>query len=211
MSTKSFVWVLIGVVVFGAGLGGAFIAGVAVGGGDDSDDVAPLALPAVVASAAEQPQFGALDVGDLATLRDRIQSGDFTPEDLGQLREQFGGGQGGAGGFGGFTGRGDGLSGPIERIDGNTITINTSQGSLQATISDATTITGFTTFTPEDLSTGVNVTVIGQRGEDGAVEATSIIITPEGGAPFGGGGGFFRGGGGQFGGGGRPPGGGSQQ
>ena len=211
MSTKSFVWILIAVVVFGAGLGGSFIAGVAVGGSDDSDDVAPLSLPAAVASAAEQPQSGALDVGDLASLRDRIQSGDFSPEDLGQLREQFGGGQGGAGGFGGFTGRGDGLSGPIERIDGNTITINTSQGSLQATISDATTITGFATFTPEDLSTGVTVTVIGQRGEDGAVEATSIIITPEGGAPFGGGGGFFRGGGGQFGGGGRPPGGGSQQ
>ena len=134
---------------------------------------------------------------ELSELRRRFQSGEVTQEELVQLRERFGG-RGGAGGFGGdgasdgrgfggggsdlrggFDG-GEGLAGTIENIEGNTITINTTRGPLEATMGADTAIPMFVEGTLADLSTGLLVTVIGQRAEDGTVAAASIVIAPEG-------------------------------
>jgi hypothetical protein len=90
------------------------------------------------------------------------------------------------------TGRG-GLAGTIESVEGNTVTVNTAQGPLQATIGADTTIQTFAEGTLADLEPGLQVTVTGQRAEDGSVQATSILITPEGAVSFPGGG-FFPGG-----------------
>ena len=116
------------------------------------------------------------------------QFGDqLSPEQLQQLRQRFPGGRlgDGAGGFGGggagLDGRG-GLSGTIDGIEGNTVSVNTSQGPLLATVGDDTTIQMFVQGTLGDLHAGVTVTVIGQQGEDGTVEARSIVIVPKGGA-----------------------------
>ena len=80
------------------------------------------------------------------------------------------------------------MTGIIEKIEGNTITINTNRGPLEATIREDTAIQLFIEGTPTDLQTGLRVTVIGQPGEDGTVEARSILITPEGASGFFGGG-----------------------
>lgn len=104
----------------------------------------------------------------------------------GQIRQRFPGGRLGGGGAG-FDGRG-GLSGTLEGIEGNTVTVNTSQGPLQATVGEDTIIQMFAQGTLVDLHTGLTVTVIGQSGEDGTVEARSIVIVPEGGAGLFGGG-----------------------
>jgi hypothetical protein len=80
------------------------------------------------------------------------------------------------------------LSGAIEGIDDDTVTVSTSQGPLQATIGEDTAIQMFVQGTLADLHTGLTVTVIGQPGEDGTVEAQSVVIIPEGGAGFFGGG-----------------------
>ncbi len=99
-----------------------------------------------------------------------------------QFRQQFQG-QFGHGGLQRFAG-GGGLSGTIEEIQGNMLIVNTPQGSLQATIGADTTIQMFAEGTLADLQTGLRVTVIGERGEDGTVQASSILLTPEGAGDF---------------------------
>ena len=141
--------------------------------------------------------------GQFDQFRQQFQSGDLSQEDLDELRQQFqdqfgqggfggggfaGGGFGGrGGGFGGGTDGGIGLMGTLETIEGNTVTVNTSQGPLQATITPDTTIQVFTEGTLADLQTGMRVTVVGGREEDGTVRASSFFITPEGAGFFGGG------------------------
>ena len=143
---------------------------------------------------------------DFAQIREQLQSGEIDPETLEQLRQQlqdrFGEGFGGQDfdgqGFGGqgFTGQGfrdqSGLTGTIEGVEGNTVTVNTSQGPLQVTVGDDTIIQRFAEATATDLQDGIQITVFGQSGEDGTVEATFILITPEGAGGFFGGG-FFGG------------------
>jgi hypothetical protein len=136
---------------------------------------------------------------DLSQLRERFQSGDVTPEDLSQLREQFQSGEVTPEGrsqlrqrFGQGSGGRGALSGAITKVEGSTVTIDTPQGPLQATINSETVIQEFAVVEPEDLQAGAQVAVIGQPGEDGPVVARLIYITPEGAGSFFDGG-FFSG------------------
>ena len=139
-------------------------------------------------------------------------AGEISQEDLDQFRQQFqgqfgqgggsgafgGGGARGGGGFGGRTAGGGGLSGTLESVDQDVITINTDQGPLPVAIGEDTTIRKTVEVALADLTEGTRVTVLGARSESGDVEARSIIIVPEG-QDDGFGGGFgrgFRGGGG---------------
>ena len=189
MSTKSFLGLLGVVLVLGGSLGGSFVGGIALGK-SQGEEVTPNSAPAQPTASPGQQSSGQSDGDSLNQLRQRIQSGQASPEELAQFRQQF---QGqlteGAGGRG-FAGRG-GLTGTIENIEGNTVTINTLQGPLQATIVEETTIQRFAVGTLADLLAGVRVTVTDQRGEDGTVEASSILIIP-GGAGSLPEGGFFR-------------------
>ena len=80
-----------------------------------------------------------------------------------------------------------GLIGTLESIEGDTLTINTIQGPLQATIDQNTAVQMFTEVEASQLNIGVQVTVLGEPGEDGALSARTILISPEGtGGLFGG-------------------------
>lgn len=211
MSTKAFVWLLVGFLAVGGSLGGAFAGGVVLGKsqGDEADGngVSPQTSPSFGQQASTQTDAPSLD-----QLRQRFQSGDITPEEAAQFRQQFGGsGTGGGGGLGGGGrrfGGGTVMTGTIEAIVGNVVTLNTTQGPLEATIGEDTAIQMFAEGTLSDLLTGARITVTGERGEDGTVMATSILLVPEGGDGFIGGGGFGGFGGGGFGGGDRQRGGG---
>ena len=208
MNTKGFISLVASVLVLGAVIGGSFIGGLVIGKGQEAEaaaDVAPVPQPL---SAASQTEVQA-DGQTLGQLREQIQSGEVSQEDLAQLREQFrsqfgGDGPGGAGigggGFGGGArlGGGGGLTGTIEKVEGNTVTVNTSQGSLLATVGDETTIQKTVEVAIAELVEGERVRVVGQRAEDGTVQANSILVVPEGAGGDGGGG--FRGGGGRLGG-----------
>ena len=176
MNTKPFLLFLVVVLVLGGTLGGAFVGGVAVGKSQGEDEEAtPIGRSALSPSTSGQGF-----------------NGEITPDQLSQLRQQLGRDGGGfrIGGFGGGgrPGGRSGLTGPIESIEGNTVTIDTPQGSLQATIGADTTIQIFAQGTLEDLQAGLRVTVVGAPGEDGTVQASSILITPEGNdGSFGGG------------------------
>ena len=238
---KTFVWMLVGAIALGVGLGGAVI-GVAALGGDADDGTASSPVQAAVlqrsgqqsesqsaqddgtastdaqasspqstgqqdqgepsqgeepaSSGAQTPlprspggqSAGQLSQEDLIELRQRIQSGEASLEELARIREQFQGrfGQGTGGDGRGFP-EGSVLAGTIESVEGNTVTVDTPQGLLQAMVGADTTIQKTDQGTLDDLEVGVQVTVIGQRGEDGAVQAVSISILPEGSDRFGGG------------------------
>ncbi len=173
MDNKRFIYLLAAALIFGGVVAGAFVGGIAVGN-SNSDQILQSVAPLQTQSQSGQQLPGQFAPG----------TGD---------QGQFGQGSGTTGfGSGGFAGCG-GLVGIIEKIEGNTITINTSQGPLNATMSDDTVIQEMVSLTSEDLQNGLRVTVIGQRGEDGTVSARSIVITPEGVESFLGGG--FSGGG----------------
>ena len=80
------------------------------------------------------------------------------------------------------------MVGTIEKVEGNVVTVTTQQGPLMATIGTDSTIQVFAEGTLADLQPGARVTIIGQPGEDGTVNAVSITINPEGtlGFPTGG-------------------------
>ena len=118
------------------------------------------------------------------------------------------GGDGGAGGgFGGFGGRGGGgggggdrlgggfgggLAGTIERIEGDTLTVNTSQGPLDVSVGPDTSVRMTSAGSLRDLETGVFVAINGQTGEDGVLVASSVSVLPEGAGAQAGGGVFGR-------------------
>ena len=186
MNTKSFVTLVIAVLVLGGSLGGVFVAGIALAKNQE-DDVALNSAPTQLPSGTDRQASGQVTQEQLDQFRQQIQSGEFDPENRDQLRQQFQDqfGQGGPDGLG-FGGVG-GLTGTIEGIEGNTVTINTSQGPLLATISSDTIIQIISEGTFGDLENGIQVTVRGQRGEDGTIEGTSVIVNPEGFSGFFGG------------------------
>lgn len=185
MGTKPFITLIVAVLVLGGSIGGAFAAGISVGSSQDNATTGTVSSlsPTTSEGQASTPagQF------DPATIQQQLQSGELDQDDLEQLRQQFlgqggarGEGFGGFGGGGGFAGGGR-LTGTIESIDDGTVIINTPQGPLQATVVDDTTIRMTVEGVITDLQVGTSVSVLGERSEDGTVEATSIIITPEGG------------------------------
>ena len=201
MTNKFFMWLAGAVLLAALGVGVAFAGGVAYerSGADTSPGVtAPdLPSPSGVQAQASGRQFNPEAIADLQA---RLQSGSATPEDLQQLRQQFAGQSGGFGGGGGAGGNlrfgGRGLNGPIESIEGDTITINTAQGPLQVIFNADTTINNIVEVDSSALTVETRISVNGQRNEAGVMEATTITITPEG-FTLGGDGGFRRGFGGQ--------------
>ena len=117
MNNKLFVGLLIAILVVGAGVGGAFAGGVAYERGQDDT------LPVVTTSALPSPsgtQSDSTSAGDIdvTNIRERIQSGDITTEEIQQIRQQFRErfqGQGGGGRGGGFAGLGAGADPNIGR------------------------------------------------------------------------------------------------
>ncbi len=189
MGNKAFLVLIAIAILLGASLGGAFAAGVAVGRSQDNDQPAnetSTDIPAFTPPSA--PAFAPPGAqGDLQ---------EITPQQLEQFRQQIGQqfGEGGGFPFGGGELGARALTGDIESIDGNVITVNTPQGPLQATLSEDTGIQVFSQGTPQDLEIGQQVIIGGERNEEGVMEATDVLVTPEGDL-FGGG--FLGAGGGR--------------
>ncbi len=202
---KGFAILLAGMLVFGLGLGGAFVAGTIVGGGDDETTATTSPSIPAPTTAGDAGGGGQLLRQQLAA---QAQSGNLTPEQIAQLRQQFGGGAAGGGAAGGADAgggflAGSALQGTIEGIEGDVITLNTFQGTIRVTVPSEATIQVTKTGVIADLSNGMTVAVTGERSEDGTFTAENVIGLPEGGfRGFGGGRGAFGGGGRGLGGGG---------
>jgi hypothetical protein len=191
--TKPFMLMLAVVLALGISIGGAFAGGVALGKsqGEEAGSAGPAAQPA--SNARLQPEQGQFSQGDLTELRQRFQSGEISPQDLDQLRQRFQSGeinpgdldrvrQQFAGRSGqGFPGRG-GVAGTVEKVEGDTVTVDTSEGPLLVRVGEDTVIQKSAAGTLEDLQTGVRVAVIGEPEEGGGVAARFVVLIPEGGA-----------------------------
>ncbi len=178
MSTKSFFWLVAGTLVVGVGIGAAISVVVALGDGA-AVGTGQTNIPAQSTSGAIPQSPDRVGPPSPDQLQEENQSGETSPAELGQ-RGQQPQGQAGQGGLESGAIEGDSLTGTIEKIEGDTVTLNTPQGLLQAITAADTTIQMFSQGTATDLDAGVRVTVIGQRGEDGTVEARSISVIPEG-------------------------------
>ena len=195
MGTKPFMVLLAIVVVIGFGLGGAFIGGIAVGKAQAETPVAVVQSASTRAGGAAVPQQATgsalLDAAGLDALRQSVQSGTASPEQLAQLRQQFQGqGSAGGGGFGGFGGGalggdsaltgGGRVTGTIEAITDGFITLNTQQGPIEVAVGADTMIEVTLAGALGDLAVGGTVTVVGTRGDDGTFGATTVTAVPDG-------------------------------
>ncbi len=175
MDTKPFLALMGAFLVWGGTIGGAFIVGRATG----SEGGTP------AASAFQQPAAG------------QGFTSSFSQDQLGQpgldmkgvTPGQPGAGQGitsaapGRGATGGGTvllRPGQGTRGTIEGIEGNILTLNTPQGPVKVAVSDGTVIQKSVKGAIGELSAGMSVTVMGQRADDGTVQAEMVLVTPEG-------------------------------
>ena len=193
MNNKSFMLLIVGVLVLGVMVGGAFVAGLIVGGGSDMEEapnVLTLPQPGGSEASAAEPVSPPGDIQNLGQIFQRIQSGEMTQEEAAQLRQMFqGGGFEGPGGrlAAGLAGGGV-IAGTVESVGDGKITVNTPQGSLEATIGASTVIqrTEVSTLSADELGEGLQVQIVGQPGESGVIDAASIFVVPEGAAGTGG-------------------------
>jgi hypothetical protein len=81
---------------------------------------------------------------------------------------------------GGGGAMGGGVSGEIKSIDDHTITLTTAQSETKVSLSDTTTIQMTNPGSLNDLQTGQQVMVTGQRDEDGNITAVQVLILQTG-------------------------------
>ena len=172
--SRPFVFLLIAALVLGISLGGAFAGGVAFGKSQQSSGATALAG----AQFPGQPGQGLS--GQLRPGIQRGQSNPFGPEDQQGQQSQ---GQSRPADGQDLTGRGT-ITGIIEKIEEDTVILNTPQGQLKAVILGDTAIQKVGEGTVDDLQTGARVAVSGQPREEGVIEARAILITPPGAANF---------------------------
>ncbi len=171
MNTKTFMLLLIGVLVIGGALGGVVIAATALGGSDDPEPAqAILAAPSGSSSSQQSSQQASQQQAEPTSQPSNSQ---FAPDAGSPL----------------FNG-GSNLIGSVEKIDGDSLTISTSDGSVLARLGNEAIVQMFADVSAENLAIGTQVTVNGERGEDGLMVASSIVVIPEDENGFAGGGGF---------------------
>jgi len=180
MTTKTFLLALFGLLLFGGGLGGSFVAGLVVGKNQEAQ-VAPMVLPSLQTSTAPGNNGP-----DFANLMQGARSGELTEDQLTTMREQFQSRFGGTGapgqarGWGGLGSRSPALTGTVTDVNGNVLTLNTTQGDLLVSVGKDVTISQTVEVGIEDLPDGTRITVIGEPGDNGIITAITIQVIPEG-------------------------------
>ncbi len=175
---KSFLILLVTVVILGAALGGSFVGGVVYGRSQAAADTLPPGMDGAFAGGGTEP------VGVPAGAAPGPGGGfDAPPGADGGFPE--GATPGGLGG-----GRG-GLTGTVASVEGNSLSLTTPQGDTLVTLNDDTALTQIAPADRAELAAGVTVRIGGRPNADGSIfQARSILIIPEGTAnPFAGGGG----------------------
>ena len=180
---KSFLMLLVTVVILGAALGGAFVGGVVYGRSQAANaNMLPPGLEGGFAGGG--PSVG-VPAGAVAG-PDGV--GFVAPPGVEGSFPGAGPGNGGSLGLGG--GRG-GLTGVVAEVEGNNLSLTTPQGNTLVTLTDDTTLSRLAPADRAELTAGITVRLVGRPNADGGIfQARSVVIIPEGTAnPFEGGGG----------------------
>lgn len=67
--------------------------------------------------------------------------------------------------------------GTVEKVEGSVVTLKTQEGTVLVNIDSSTSIQKMVEGSLEDLSSGANIAVSGDKNEDGSIDAKSISIT----------------------------------
>lgn len=107
-----------------------------------------------------------------------VASGRVSQEQAAQLRERLASGSATGGGFvraGGPPGGGF-ISGRISDLGPGTMTIDTEAGQVSVTLTQSTRVQRIESPPPAELVAGTTVSVAAERGTDGVVRATAIVV-----------------------------------
>ena len=182
---RPFVVLLSIAAALGVGLGGAFAGGVALGKSSGTDSQANITNEPAGNFSQQSGQFGQGSGGQFQRGSGQGPRGSDTQGELTQSPHP---GDGSTQSFGGR----NSVSGTVENIDGESITVKTSQGETTATITRDTTINKIAEVSIDELQVGDQVTVIGPVDDSDSITASTIVINPEGLGRFFGSGEFRR-------------------
>lgn len=126
---------------------------------------ADLTVDSDVVGTVQRGEGGLIFIVNLSVLSEQQASG-------------FGGGFRGLGGAAGSATNISNVNGTISGIDGQTISVETSQGTLRLTANEESNIVTTSSGTVADLAEGMGIMAIGPI-EDGVVQAANIVAGPE--------------------------------
>ena len=192
MTNKTFIVTLVMVMFWGGGIGGAFAAGLNVGQtrGENAVHLEEQLQSSLVPPTQNGDTQGLVrDRLDDLSPEQRRRLDNLSPEQRRQLMQRFA--EGGGSGEGRTRTQqaqesalpgGVRLTGTLERIEGNIVTLRTAQGSLDVNLNDETNIFVSTKSNYSALRwfIGDRAIIAGQRADDGGVIVQSVTVPPEG-------------------------------
>lgn len=192
MTNKAFIVTLVMVMFWGGGIGGAFAAGLNVGQtrGENAMHLEEQLQSSLVPPTQNGDNQGLVrDRLDDLSPEQRRRLDALSPEQRRQLMQRFA--EGGGSGEGRMRIQqaqesalpgGVRLTGTLERIEGNIVTLRTAQGSLDVNLNDETNIFVSTKSNYSALRwfIGDRAIIAGQRADDGGVIVQSVTVPPEG-------------------------------
>ena len=192
MTNKTFIVTLVMVMFWGGGIGGAFAAGLNVGQtrGENAMHLEEQLQSSLVPPTQNGDNQGLVrDRLDDLSPEQRRRLDALSPEQRRQLMQRFA--EGGGSGEGRTRTQqaqesalpgGVRLTGTLERIEGNIVTLRTAQGSLDVNLNDETNIFVSTKSNYSALRwfIGDRAIIAGQRADDGGVIVQSVTVPPEG-------------------------------
>ncbi len=162
----SFVTLLVAVVLFGLGFGGAFAGGVAMGQRKGEATPTPSSS---FQSLLEQFQQGTPLAGMGQRLRQGTPVAEGMPWPEGTPVPGMFGFEGALGGT---------RTGVVEKVEGNAITLASGVGSIKVNVDKSATVSRPVEGQLSDIEQGDTVLVVGRRNDDGTISATTIMIMP---------------------------------
>ena len=195
--TKAFMGLLVAALVLGVALGAAFAGGVALGKSQGGDTGQPQAFGRFQPGEGAQPgrQFnrqgqdqtaaGARPGGPGQAAGQGSSNGPAGRPQTGEQQDgqndgpafQRGDRQGAGGGRSGAAG----VFGTIQSVEGAQLTVETRQGETSVAVGPDTRVYRLVEASSEDLQPQAQVRVMGPRSDEGLVEASSVVLVPEGG------------------------------
>jgi hypothetical protein len=150
MKRSSFIALLVVAVILGSAIGGALAGGVAIGKSQGKSEARLTSLSQIGQYSSTTSQ------GNTTAGRGNVQlPGNYTgiPSGIGAT------------------------VGTVEKVEGNTVTLNTRQGTVIVNIGNGTSIQKMSEGSLVDISPGESITVSGNKNADGSIQARNIAIT----------------------------------
>ena len=185
MNARPFIFAVAAVVIMGIIIGGAFIAGVALGRtqAEPEPQMSFIQAPSAQGGLAAGGAGGEMSQAQIQELRQRAQSGEITPEEIQQIRAQTaqtGGVVGGEVLTAAQADAGGRTIGTVKSVEDGVLTVETFQGTVQVNVGSDTKIQGLTEVPLSGVEVDSTAVIVGESTESGEFDASSVTVLPEG-------------------------------